>query len=86
MSRLDKPIIILYTPIRLNKGVRKGKFVEINGFQNLGFFISKDKLLKNLRADPRVKSAEYKDGEFHVNSVRGKFSFKFTAAEEESIA
>lgn len=60
--------------------------MEIKDSRDLGFLISKDKLLKTLRADPRVVSAEYEDGKFHVISDRGEFSFKFTAAEEEGTA
>lgn len=60
--------------------------MEIKDFRDLDFLISKEKLLENLRADPRVKSAEYEDGKFYVISVQGEFSFKFIAAEGEVTA
>lgn len=60
--------------------------MEIEGFRDFGFLISKDKLLENLRADSRVISAECKNGEFYVISDQGEFSFKFTAAGEEGTA
>jgi len=60
--------------------------VEIKSFPDLGFLISKEKLLKNLRANPRVISAECEDGKFHVISDRGEFSFEFIAAEGEGTA
>jgi hypothetical protein len=60
--------------------------MEIKGFQNLGTLISKEKVLENLRADPRVISAEYKDGKFYVVSIRGEFTFEFVAAKSEGTA
>jgi len=86
LSWLDKIILINYIINRLKNHKEEDKFMEIKDFRNLGFLISKDRLLENLRADPRVVSAEYKDGKFHVISIRGKFSFKFTAVEGEGTA
>lgn len=51
--------------------------------KDLGFVISKEGILKNLREDPRVISAEYKDGVFYVVTIQGKFFFKFVPAEGE---
>jgi len=55
--------------------------VEIKLPQDLEFVIPEEGIMKNLREDPRVISAEYKDGGFYVVTIQGKFSFKFIPAE-----
>jgi len=53
------------------------KKVETSIFTGeFNFEITPEGLLEALKEDPRVTSAEYKNGQFYVDSVEGKFSFK----------
>jgi len=46
--------------------------------------ITKESLLGAFRSDPRVISAECKNGEFHIKTVAGKLSFKFKFEDEKT--
>jgi hypothetical protein len=46
--------------------------------------ITKESLLCAFLSDPRVISAECKDGEFHIETVEGKISFNFKFEDEKT--
>ncbi len=63
-------------------GHYKGKIMSTEQVQELG--LTKEELIKAFLKDPRVISAECKNGKFKINTKEGKLSFKFIFEDEKT--
>jgi hypothetical protein len=61
--------------VEVETGPYKGKTMSDEKVQNLG--LTKEVLIQAFLKDPRVTSAEFKDGKFRIDTTEGKLSFKF---------
>lgn len=63
-------------------GPYKGKLMSAEQVQELG--LTKEDLIQAFLKDPRVISAECKNGEVHINTTKGKLSFKIKFEDEKT--